>query len=108
MFEGIGLCVDLAQLFVVHGNEGIVHFLDELKTIRVPVKEFHISDVLQEKKVINRVAMEVGIGSIDWKLILPLILQHCNDLLIETLVGVKVFQRSKVFLESLLMESNMQ
>lgn len=30
--KGIGLCMDLAQLFIVHGNKGIVHFLDELKT----------------------------------------------------------------------------
>lgn len=50
--------------------------------------------------------MEVGTGSIDWKLILPLILQHCGDLLIETLGGVRVFQRSKIFLESLLREQN--
>lgn len=60
-----------------------------------------MSDVSQTKKVTNRVAMEVGKGAIDWKLILPLMLQHCNELLIETLGGIKVFGRSKSYLELL-------
>jgi hypothetical protein len=98
----IGLCIDVAQLFVVYGNEGTAQFLKDLSLINMPVKEFHISDVLQNTNIKNRVAMEVGTGSIDWKLILPLTLQHCNDLLIETLGGVKVFIRSKKFLDSLL------
>jgi hypothetical protein len=97
----IGLCLDIAQLFIVHGNNGIVLFLDELRSLQLRVKEFHISDVYHNKKVTNRVAMEVGTGSIDWHLILPLLLQHCNELLIETLGGIKVYQRSKSFLESL-------
>ena len=47
-------------------------------------------------------------GAIDplWKLILPLILQHCNEFLIETLGGVKVFQRSKAYLESLVVDND--
>lgn len=98
----IGLCLDIAQLFIVHGNNGIVLFLDEIRSLQLPVKEFHISDVYHNnKKVTNRVAMEVGTGSIDWQLILPLLLQHCNELLIETLGGIKVYQRSRSFLESL-------
>ena len=44
--------------------------------------------------------MEVGTDSIDWRLILPPLLEHCSELLIETLGGIKVFQRSKSFLES--------
>jgi hypothetical protein len=91
-------------LYVVYGNEGTAQFLKDLSSIRISIKEFHISDVLQNAKVKNRVAMEVGNGSIDWKLILPLILQHCNELLIETLGGVKVFLRSKKFLDSLMKE----
>lgn len=98
----IGLCIDVAQLFVVHGNEGTVQFLKDLSTARLPVKEFHISDVLNNKKIKNRVAMEVGTGSIDWQLVLPSVLQHCNNFLIETLGGVKVFERSKTFLEYLI------
>jgi hypothetical protein len=101
--RNIGLCIDIAQLFIVHGNEGILSFLEDLKSIHLPIKEFHISDVITNEKTKNRVAMEVGTGGIDWKLILPLILQHCNELLIETLGGVKVFQRSTSYLESLLM-----
>jgi hypothetical protein len=104
MDENIGLCIDVAQLYVIYGNEGTAQFLKDLRSIHIPVKEFHISDVLQTATVKNRVAMEVGTGSIDWKLILPLILQHCNYLLIETLGGVKVFQRNKMFLDSLLKE----
>jgi len=100
--RNIGLCIDVAQLFIIHGNKGILHFLNELKSIRLPVKELHISDVITNEKTKNRVAMEVGKGRIDWKLILTLILQHCSDLLIETLGGVKVFQRSKSYLDSLL------
>jgi sugar phosphate isomerase/epimerase len=100
----IGLCIDVAQLFVVHGNNGIIQFLDELKSIRLSIKEFHISDVLNNEKIKNRVAMEVGTGAIDWQLILPSVLQHCNNLLIETLGGIKVFQRSKSYLESLMSE----
>jgi sugar phosphate isomerase/epimerase len=99
----IGLCIDIAQLFIVHGNNGIVRFPNDLRSLRLPVKEFHISDVYQNKKVTNRVAMEVGTGAIDWQLIFPLLLQHCRELLIETLGGIKVFQRSKSFLESLVM-----
>lgn len=101
----IGLCIDLAQLFVVHGNEGIPRFLEELKSIRLPVKEFHVSDVSRSKKILNRVATEVGKGAIDWQPILPLMLQHCDELLIETLGGVTVFQRSKAFLEALVREN---
>jgi hypothetical protein len=94
----IGLCIDITQLFVVHGNEGSADFLEQLKSIPLSVKEFHISDVWQTKKLTNRIAMEIGTGWIDWKLILPLVLQHCNNLLIETLGGIKVFQRSKSYL----------
>ena len=90
----IGLCIDIAQLFIVNGNNGIVRFLDDLRSLQLPVKEFHISNIYHNKKVTNRVAMEVGTGSIDWKLILPLLLQHCNELLIETLGGIKVYERS--------------
>lgn len=99
----VGLCMDVAQVFVVHGNTGSREFLEELKSINLPVEEFHISDVVQNKKIKNRVAMEIGTGVIDWKLILPLILQHCNDLLVETLGGIKIFQRSRSYLESLVM-----
>jgi hypothetical protein len=102
--RNVGLCIDIAQLHTVHGTNGALQFLKSLKSIKVPVKELHLSDLLQTTKVKNRVAMEIGTGSIDWKLILPLILQHCNDLLIETLGGVRVFQRSKMFLDSLMKE----
>jgi hypothetical protein len=34
----IGLCVDIAQLFVAHGNDGVARFLKELTSIRLPVK----------------------------------------------------------------------
>jgi hypothetical protein len=101
----IGLCIDIAQLFVIYGNSGTADFLNELRSIRIPIRELHISDVLINRNVKNRVAMEIGIGSINWKLILPLVLEHCNDLLIETLGGIKVFQRSKAFLESLLKQN---
>lgn len=101
----IGLCIDLAQLFVVHGNEGIPRFLEELKSIRLPVKEFHVSDVSQSKKTVNRVATEVGKGAIDWQPILPMMIQRCDQLLIETLGGIKVFQRSKSFLKALVREN---
>lgn len=97
----VGLCVDIAQLFVVHGNNGMRKFLEQLRTLRLPVKEFHISDVQQTKKITNRVAMEIGTGVIDWKLILTSVLQRCNELLIETLGGIKIFERSKSYLESL-------
>lgn len=102
----VGLCIDVAQLFVVHGNEGTARVLQDLKSIRLSIKEFHISDVRQTQKVTNRIAMEVGTGQINWKLILPLLLEHCNNFLIETLGGMKVFQRSKAYLESLLMANN--
>jgi len=100
----VGLCIDVAQLFVVHGNNGTIRFIEELKSVRLPVKEFHISDVKQSEKIMNRVAMEIGKGVIDWQLILPVVLQHCNELLIETLGGIKVFKRSKSYLESLVKE----
>lgn len=102
--KNVGLCIDIAQLFIIRGNENALDFLRQLKSMNLPVMEFHVSDVIQNTRVKNRVAMEIGTGSIDWKLILPLILQHCNDLLIETLGGVRVFQRSKMFLESLVKE----
>jgi hypothetical protein len=102
--RNLGLCIDIAQLHVAHGINGSLQFLKALKSMKLPVKELHVSDVLQSAKVKNRVAMEVGVGSVDWKLILPSVLQHCNELLIETLGGVKVFQRSKMFLDSLLKE----
>ena len=92
----------------MHGNYGLMHFLDELKRMRLQVKEFHVSDVSSNKKIKNRIAMEVGTGSIDWKLILPLLLQHCNEFLIETLGGIKVFQRSKSYNESLTVKKIMR
>lgn len=98
----VGFCIDIAQLFIVHGNTGIVNFLKKLETIQLPIKEFHLSDVFRSKYVKNRVAMEIGTGSIDWRLLLPFILGHCNELLIETLGGTKVFQRSKEFLISVI------
>jgi hypothetical protein len=100
----IGLCIDVAQLFTLYGNSGTAEFLKQLKSACLPVKEFHVSDVLSTEVTTHRVAMEVGSGNINWKLILPLILENCNNLLIETLGGVKVFQRSKMFLESLMGE----
>ena len=99
--NNIGLCIDIAQLFIVHGNIGTANFLRELKFIPLPIREFHISDVKRGSKVKNRVAMEVGTGDINWRLIFPIVLQHCNSLLIETLGGVQIFNRSKAFLESL-------
>lgn len=98
----VGLCIDIAQLFIIHGNIGSVNFLKKLKLIQLPVKEFHLSDVFQSKYVKNRVAMEIGTGSVDWLLLLPFILVHCNELLIETLGGIKIFQRSKEFLNSVI------
>ena len=98
----VGLCIDIAQLYIVHGNIGSVNFLKKLESIQLPVKEFHLSDVFRSKYVKNRVAMEIGTGSVDWRLLLPFILGHCNELLIETLGGTKVFQRSKEFLKSVI------
>ena len=69
--------------------------------MKLPVKEFHLSDVLQSQKLKSKVAMQIGSGAIDWKLLLPLVLQHCNELLIETIGGIKVFQQSIRFVESL-------
>lgn len=101
----IGLCVDIAQLFIVHGQKGSERFLEELKTIHLPIKEFHVSDVSQVKKITNRVATEVGKGAIDWQQITPLMFQHCKELLIETLGGVKVFERSRSYIDALVMEN---
>ena len=96
------LCIDIAQLYIVHGNIGIVNFLKKIKSIQLPVKEFHLSDVFRSKYVKNRVAMEIGTGLVDWQLLLPFIFVHCNELLIETLGGIKVFQKSKEFLKSVI------
>lgn len=97
----VGLCLDVAQLFVVHGNKGSVRFLEQLKSIRLPIREFHVSDVSQSKKITNRVATEVGKGVIDWSPILPLMLRYCDQFLIETLGGVSVFDRSRSYLDAL-------
>lgn len=97
----IGLCIDIAQSHIVHGKEGILGYLNSLKLLDLPVKEFHISDVLKNKHVKNKVAMEIGTGSINWSSLLSSLLFLCNDLLIETLGGIKVFQRSVEYLQSL-------
>lgn len=98
----IGLCIDIAQLFIIYGNEGAHIFLKKLSSLPIAVREFHISDVAQDKSVMNRVGMEVGKGSINWSLLMPLILNFNRSLLIETLGGAKVYYRSKSFFESLM------
>lgn len=102
--SGVGLCIDVAQLFIVHGNSGSEQFLEELKHVRLPVKEFHVSDVSQGKRVTNRVATEVGKGSVNWRTIIPLMQNHCDDFLIETLGGIKVFERSRAYIDALVMK----
>lgn len=94
----IGLCIDLAQSVIVHGNQGTVTFLDNLRSINLRVQELHLSDVAVGQ---NRVAAEVGKGRVDWANILPAALKCCKAILIETLGGVKVFRRSKGYLQDL-------
>jgi hypothetical protein len=89
--DKIGLCIDIAQLFLCKGNEGIVNFFSGLKK---DVKEFHISDVTE-----RRLGVEIGKGLIDWGNIIPHMLDHCKDFLVETLGGIRVFNRSLEYLE---------
>lgn len=98
----IGLCIDVAQMFIVHGNFGSSELLQALRTFHIPVREFHVSDVVQNRKIVNRVGMEVGSGAISWKILLPLMFALNQSLLIETLGGFNVYSRSKSFLTSLL------
>jgi len=95
----VGLCIDVAQLFVTHGNHMIGGFLKGIKEIGLSVSELHVSDVFCAGRVRNKVAMEIGKGQIDWNLIVPDLKATCNDWLIETLGGIPVFKKSKVFLE---------
>ena len=99
--SAIGLCIDIAQLFVTQGNQGIGRFLRGIKETDLSVNELHLSDVLSTEHVKNRVAMEIGRGAIDWNLILPDLKTTCSDWLIETLGGITVFRRSKAFLEKM-------
>ncbi len=81
--KGIGLCVDLAQVVIVHGEEdedndgndnvnGDIKFLRQLtQTSGLPILEWHLSDVATNR---NRVAVEVGMGRINWLKMLPLVL----------------------------------
>lgn len=98
---GIGLCIDLAQLFLTKGTQGMVQFLQDLPGVGLPIKEIHASDV-QGSGSNPRVAMEIGKGEIDWPLVLPVLLERNKDILIETLGGVPVFRRSKSYIEEML------
>jgi sugar phosphate isomerase/epimerase len=97
-FEQIGLCIDLAQAVIVHGNARTIKFLDELNSTDFQILELHLSDVGLDQ---NRVAVEVGKGRIDWPKLFPSALNCCKAVLIETLGGIKVFQRSQAYLHTL-------
>jgi sugar phosphate isomerase/epimerase len=97
----IGLCIDLAQLYVTKGTEDMVQFLRDLRGVGLPIKEIHASDV-QSSGSNKKVAMEIGKGEIDWPLVLPPLLERNKDILIETLGGVPVFRRSKSYIEEML------
>lgn len=105
----IGLCVDLAQVVIVHGDDNnnensSTKFLRQLKsTSDLPILEWHLSDVAINQ---NRVAVEVGRGRINWIKMLPLVLGCCKSILIETIGGTKVFERSRSYLESMVNRRN--
>lgn len=103
----IGLCVDLAQVAIVHGSDvdnGASKFLEQLKLSQgLSILEWHLSDVAINE---NRVGVEVGKGRINWIKLLPSVVSCCRSILIETLGGTKVFQRSRAHLESLVNTSN--
>lgn len=103
--QGIGLCIDLAQVIIVHGTEGnAINFLNQLReSFDMPILEWHLSDVAINQ---NRVAVEVGKGRINWTKLLPSVVSCCRSILIETLGGTKVFQRSRAHLESLVNNSS--
>jgi sugar phosphate isomerase/epimerase len=99
--SGVGLCIDIAQLFVTQGNQKMGSFLSGIKETGLSVNELHLSDVFSSGRLKNRVAMEIGKGAIDWDLVLPDLKATCDDWLIETLGGIPVFRRSKAFLEKM-------
>jgi hypothetical protein len=102
----IGLCVDLAQAIIVHGDDddnnndkGTIKFLRQInETSGLHILEWHLSDVAINQ---NRVAVEVGRGRINWAKLVPLVIGFCKSILIETLGGTKVFKRSRSYLESM-------
>ncbi|HKG87290.1 MAG TPA: TIM barrel protein [Nitrososphaeraceae archaeon] len=91
--EKIGLCIDIAQLFICKGNEGTIFFLSKLNK---NIREFHISDAVN-----GRIGVEIGIGLIDWSNIIPLMINFCEHFLIETIGGLKVFDRSLRYLDKI-------
>lgn len=97
--KNIYQCFDIAQCFILAGQEGLVDLLQKLNTFNIPICEFHVSDVRISSLKIPQTAQMVGSGLIRWDQVIPLL--KGKRMLIETIGGVNVFNRSIEFLSKL-------
>ena len=91
-------CLDIAQGFIVHGQFGLERLLVNLRAEQINIEEFHVSDVNRSSRGFFQLAQEIGNGQIDWNPIFELI-PHGSRILIETLGGTIIFERSLQFLK---------